>query len=73
VHWSDLPAFHQKMIDEFKKQHAHILPFGYYRGAWYRNTLLMGEAFVSGNELSEPDQNPSRAETVFGIDARSRT
>lgn len=73
VHWSDLPAFHQKMIDEFKKQHAHILPFGYYRGAWYRNTLMMGEGFVSSNESSEPDQNPSRAETVFGIDARSRT
>ena len=35
VHWSELPAFHQKMRQQHLREHnARIMPFGYYLGAW---------------------------------------
>ena len=53
VHWTDLPKLHQELLREQQEGNAHILPFGYYRGAWYRNELMMGDSFAGGRKQLE--------------------
>jgi fatty acid desaturase len=53
VHWTDLPKLHQELLREQQEGNAHILPFGYYRGAWYRNELMMGDSFAGGRKHLE--------------------
>lgn len=33
VHWSELPAFHEKMKPRLIAEGAHVVPYGYYRAA----------------------------------------
>jgi len=59
VHWSDLPKLHQELYNELQEHNAHILPFGYYRGAWYRDELLVGDRFAGcSKQLQKSESVP---------------
>jgi len=76
VHWSELPAFHQRMKKRLIENGAHVLPFGYYRAGWYREHLM---AVTRDPELERPEfaaqhpdyLQPPRFETKVLDDGRS--
>jgi fatty acid desaturase len=39
VHWSELPALHEKLKEELIENNAHVLPFGYYRAGWFGSVM----------------------------------
>ena len=40
VHWTELPALHERLKEQLIEGGAHILPFGYYRAGWFLDTAM---------------------------------
>lgn len=48
VHWSELPALHDRLRDELRADGAHVVPFGYFRGG-----LLLSRAALGSRRAAE--------------------
>lgn len=44
VHWSDLPALHQDLADDLRRDGVHVVPFGYYRAGYLLSRAALGSA-----------------------------
>lgn len=40
IHWSELPALHERLKKQLIEENAHVLPFGYYRAGWSRDSEM---------------------------------
>ena len=58
VHWSELPAFHQRLKNRLIEGGAHVLPFGYYRAGWYRERLMRVNRNAESNRPEFAAQHP---------------
>jgi len=59
VHWSELPAFHEKMKPKLIESGAHVVPYGYYKAA---AIVAQISKQGSGYEKFVNDQAPGFAE-----------
>lgn len=44
VHWSDLPALHERVRGRLVREGAHVVPFGYFRGGLLLSRADLGDA-----------------------------
>jgi fatty acid desaturase len=67
VHWSELPAFHQKMLGEILPKGGHMLPFGYYRASRLLSPKYTRAARERARrEFEEPVLPPDLASLLAG-------
>jgi len=59
VHWTELPALHERLKEQLIEGGAHILPFGYYRAGWFLDTEMAVTTDAAHSRVKFAVQHPA--------------